>query len=194
VGKAFYLYRQYLSLALMAASVLLVRPLTADPVVNRWCEGLAFALVLAGGAIRSWAMGYHVWRRRKGPEGERSLVTAGPYARVRNPLYLGTLLISAGIALMSGSWVIILIYVLVFWSGYYATILWEEQRLARQFTEAYGEYFRQVPRLVPSFSKWLHPEGSFSFPAMLRCMEPVKTLGFVALLVLMMLRKGGFGA
>jgi steroid 5-alpha reductase family enzyme len=130
----------------------------------------------------------------KGPDGERFLVTAGPYALVRNPLYLGTLLISAGIALMSGSWIIIGIYLLVFWTGYMLTILWEERRLTRQFSEKYREYFDNVPRLVPGFRAWSRPEGTFSFPAMVRCMEPVKTLGFVALLVVMLLRKGGLAA
>jgi protein-S-isoprenylcysteine O-methyltransferase Ste14 len=194
MGKAFYTYRQYLSLALMAASLYLARPLTSNPAANRWWDALAFALVIAGGAIRSWAMGYHLWRRMKGPDGERFLVTAGPYALVRNPLYLGTLLISAGIALMSGSWIIIAIYLLVFWTGYILTILWEERRLTRQFSDQYREYFSKVPRLVPSFARWAHPEGTFSLPAMIRCMEPVKTLGFLALLVLMLWRKGGFTA
>lgn len=194
MGKAFYTYRQYLSVALMAASLLLVRPLTGNPAVNRWCDVLAFVLVIAGGMIRSWAMGYHLWRRMKGPDGERFLVTAGPYALVRNPLYLGTLLISAGIALMSGSWIIIGVYLLVFWTGYMLTILWEERRLTRQFSEQYREYFDQVPRLVPGLAVWPRPEGTFSLPAMLRCMEPVKTLGFVALLVVMLWRKGALVA
>src|SRR5262249_55594807 len=121
----------------------------------------------------------HVWRRVHGPGSERSLVTAGPYGLVRNPLYLGTLLISAGIAVMSGSVAIIAAYLLIFWPGYWAVIMWEEGRLERQFGTTYRGYFDSVPRLVPSFRRWKRPEGVFSLGTMMRCMEPAKTVGFL---------------
>lgn len=185
LGHGFYRYRQYLSMALLAASILAARPLTGDPRLNLWLDVLAFLLVILGGAIRSWAMGYHVWRRVHGPGSERRLVTAGPYGLVRNPLYLGTLLISAGVALMSGWWPILVTYLIVFWLGYYAVILWEERRLESQFGGAYRDYFDTIPRLVPTGRVWGRPEGTFSLPTMMRCMEPAKTLGFLLALALM---------
>ena len=139
-------------------------------------------------------MGYHVWRRVHGPGSERTLITAGPYALVRNPLYLGTLLISAGVALMSGSWIIIATYLLVFWIGYYAIILWEEERLKAQFSDRYRDYFSRVPRLLPLPRVWGRREGAFSLPTMMRCMEPVKTLAFLLALALMVYLKNGRGA
>ena len=185
IGHACYKYRQHLSIALLVASVVVAQPLTRSGRVNLALDAVAFALVLAGGAVRSWAMGYHVWRRRHGAEGNRSLVTAGPYALVRNPLYLGTLLISAGVALMSGSVPLIAVFVVVFVGGYLAIIHWEESRLTRQFGERYRDYFASVPRLVPLPRVWKRREGTFSFDTMMRCMEPVKTVGFLAALALM---------
>ena len=167
----------------------MVRSLTGDPVLDRWADVAAFALVLAGGSIRSWAMGYHVWRRVHGPGSERRLITAGPYAFVRNPLYTGTLLISAGVSLMSGSWVIIITYLVVFWFGHYAIIRWEESKLTGEFGEQYRGYFTSVPRVVPGFRVWKDRQGTFSLPTMVRCMEPVKTLAFLLGLVLMLYLK-----
>jgi protein-S-isoprenylcysteine O-methyltransferase Ste14 len=172
-------------MALLAASILAARPLTADRRISLAFDAAAFLLVLIGGATRSWAMGYHVWRRVHGPGSQRSLITAGPYALVRNPLYLGTLLISAGVALMSGSPFIIGTYAVVFWLGYYAIILWEEEKLVGQFGTSYRDYFDSVPRVVPGLRIWARREGVFSFPTMMRCMEPAKTLAFLLALALM---------
>jgi len=172
-------------MALLAASILAARPLTGDAWVNRLLDTVSFLLVLAGGGVRSWAMGYHVWRRVHGPGSQRSLVTAGPYALVRNPLYLGTLLISAGVALMSGNLVIIVTYLVVFWLGYYAIIMWEERKLDTQFGADYRDYFDSVPRLVPGLRRWGKREGTFSLPTMMRCMEPAKTAAFLLALALM---------
>jgi len=178
-------------MALLAVSIVVARPMTSDRRLNLAMDIAAFALVLAGGAIRSWAMGYHVWRRAHGAAGRRRLVTAGPYALVRNPLYSGTLLISAGVAVMSGSWTIVITYLVVFWPGYHAVIRWEEGKLSKEFGDAYHDYFSSVPRLIPALRVWPHREGTFSLPTMMRCMEPVKTAGFLVALGLMLYLKSG---
>ncbi len=178
-------------MALLAVSIAVARPMTADPRLNLVIDIAAFCLVLAGGAIRSWAMGYHVWRRVHGAGSRRTLITAGPYAMVRNPLYSGTLLISAGVALMSGSWAIVAIYLLVFWLGYHAVIRWEEGKLTSEFGDAYQDYFSSVPRLIPAPRVWPRREGVFSMATMMRCMEPVKTVGFLVALALMVWLKSG---
>ena len=178
-------------MALLLASILAARRFTASPSAELGLNVIAFALVILGGSIRSWAMGYHAWRRVRGPGPKRRLISAGPYALVRNPLYLGTLLISAGIALMSGSVIIMITYMLVFWLGYYAIILWEESCLSTQFGETYRDYFSSVPRLVPGLRVWKKREGVFSLPTMMRCMEPAKTVAFLAALGLMLWLKQG---
>jgi protein-S-isoprenylcysteine O-methyltransferase Ste14 len=184
-GRIAYQRRQHLSMALLLASIVMARPLLGRPGADALVHASSLALVLGGGALRSWAMGHHTWRRVHGEGSDRRLITAGPYALVRNPLYLGTLLISAGIALMSGSWIIIVVYVALFWTGYVAIIQWEEQRLGMDFGDRYRAYFEEVPRLVPNGTVYAHPEGAFSVSTMWRCMEPVKTVGFLAALAVM---------
>ena len=60
-----------------------------------WSLLAGLALGLVGEAIRIWASG-HI-------EKTRVLATGGPYAHTRNPLYLGSTLMAAGIALRSAA-------------------------------------------------------------------------------------------
>lgn len=78
----------------------------------------------------------------------------GPYRYVRNPLYLGVILIAVGLALL-GSYVEMLIWavVLVCWF-WFLLIPFEERELQILFGERYAYYRRRVPRLIPSGRKF----------------------------------------
>ena len=86
---------------------------------------------------------------------------------------------------MSGSWAVIVVYLVLFWFGYAAIIFWEESRLDREFGERYRDYFDHVPRLVPNGRVWSRREGTFNSSTMMRCMEPAKTAAFLLALALM---------
>jgi hypothetical protein len=76
------------------------------------------------------------------------VMTAGPYRYLRNPLYLGSWILSVSIAILmppSGA-VVFLVLLAVF---YFRLILGEEAFLAGTIGEAYLGYKKQVPRLVP---------------------------------------------
>src|SRR6202044_2482997 len=76
------------------------------------------------------------------------VMAAGPYRYVRNPLYLGSWILSVSIAILmppSGA-VVFLVLLAVF---YLRLILGEEAFLAGTLGGAYLEYKKQVPRLVP---------------------------------------------
>jgi hypothetical protein len=78
-----------------------------------------------------------------------SVMAAGPYRYVRNPLYLGSWFLGLSIAILmppSGA----LVFVVVLGLFYFRLILGEEDFLTGQIGGAYVEYRRQVPRLVPS--------------------------------------------
>ncbi|WP_223941752.1 isoprenylcysteine carboxylmethyltransferase family protein [Arthrobacter sp. StoSoilB22] len=108
-------------------------------------------LALAGAGITAWAVAE---RRRKTtgsfalghPEG---LVTSGPYAASRHPMYLGWWLIHSGVAVSRGSaWALVTLPagMLVEHLG----ALWEENMLRERFGQAYADYQRDVPRYVGS--------------------------------------------
>lgn len=74
------------------------------------------------------------------------LVTSGVYGRMRNPAYVGQILINAGLAIWVGSispWLVVIIFALVL---HYAYILPEEKRLAEAFDRQYRQYCQLVPR------------------------------------------------
>jgi len=117
---------------------------------------LGLPLALAGEALRCWAVGYSGVTTRSGTVTAPSLVTAGPYAHVRNPLYAGNFLTALGFSiaftggLNSRNRTALTVLGLATMLGVYATIVpLEEAYLHRTFGSAFDEYARRVPRLFP---------------------------------------------
>ncbi|MEK7691253.1 MAG: isoprenylcysteine carboxylmethyltransferase family protein, partial [Bdellovibrionota bacterium] len=102
-------------------------------------------LCLMGAAVRYWASGY--LRKDSRP------AIGGPYAFVRNPLYLGTLLMAIGTAWSAGQRLLACLILVVFGAIYHFIIFDEEVKLERLFGEPYRLYKSQVPRFFPTFLK-----------------------------------------
>ena len=94
------------------------------------------------------------------------MVVAGPYARVRNPLYVGNLLLYTGIGIMANALVPWLVIVaLVYFSLQYALIVsLEEEFLETEFGADYLEYKRNVPRFLPRLTPFAHPAQEHQLP------------------------------
>jgi protein-S-isoprenylcysteine O-methyltransferase Ste14 len=95
---------------------------------------------LLGLALRAWAAGCLAKNRE--------LATGGPYAYTRNPLYIGTLLVAAGLAAASRSPGLAALFAAVFLLVYLPVIQNEEQHLRKIFPE-YAAYAERVPALIP---------------------------------------------
>ena len=120
--------------------------------------------------LRAWAAG-HVAK-------DQRLATGGPYAWVRNPLYLGTLLTAAGLVLAARSLPLALLFAAAFLLMYLPVIELEEQHLRSLFPE-YAEYAARVPMLVPRFRRF--PEGQrFAWRQWVRNREYQALAGFLA--------------
>lgn len=110
---------------------------------------LGIALVAAGETLRLWGV-HHIGvisrtrRDRLGP-----LVASGPFAIVRNPLYLGNIALWAGLALSAGLPWLVPVFVFVLGFEYHAIVRWEEQLLEARLGERYRAYAAQVPRWLP---------------------------------------------
>ncbi len=94
---------------------------------------LGLPVSLAGLLLRGWATGH----LRK----NITLAEGGPYAYVRNPLYLGTLLVAVGLVIASQRWLLAALFGGVFVLVYLPVIELEEQHLAKLFPNfrAYAE-------------------------------------------------------
>jgi protein-S-isoprenylcysteine O-methyltransferase Ste14 len=112
--------------------------------------GVGALCVLAAALLRTWATSYlRTDVMQDSTVRDESLVADGPYRHVRNPLYLGNMLLVVGFGLLasrSGFVVLTLGMLLVC----LRLIGLEEQRLAAAQGESYLAYRRRVPSLVPS--------------------------------------------
>jgi protein-S-isoprenylcysteine O-methyltransferase Ste14 len=79
----------------------------------------------------------------------KQLVARGLYRHLRNPMYVGVLLVIAGWALLSGSWGVVEYGAVVAVCFHLFVVLVEEPLLLRRFGDSYEEYRRAVPRWVP---------------------------------------------
>ncbi len=122
---------------------------------------LLLAIVVSAQIFRTWAAGFVGTVARQRETRAEALLTAGPYAHVRNPMYLGNLIIITAIAAMSGLW-----YALpIAWAAYafvYSNVIpFEESYLRGLFGEEYEKYFRAVPRLLPTLRGYPTRQGVF---------------------------------
>jgi protein-S-isoprenylcysteine O-methyltransferase Ste14 len=115
--------------------------------------GLAILFGLAGAVLRVWGTAFlGASIVHAGPMLAGSVMAAGPYRYVRNPLYLGSWFLGLSIAILmppSGA----LVFFVVLGLFYFRLILGEEAFLRGALGVSYQAYLRQVPRLLPS----LHP-------------------------------------
>jgi protein-S-isoprenylcysteine O-methyltransferase Ste14 len=110
-------------------------------------EVIGVTCILLGQLFRASARGYKSEYSRRG----LALLQSGPYAFVRNPMYLGILLIGFGIVLMLFQWWVVTVFLLGFVIRYMFLIFKEEKKLEVSFPAEFPEYKRTVPRLFPSF-------------------------------------------
>lgn len=139
----------------------------SHPDVRSLAVGLPVSL--AGLALRAWAAG-HLAKNR-------SLATGGPYAYTRNPLYIGTLLVAAGLVIASRSPGLGLLFALVFLLIYLPVIQLEEQHLRAIFPE-YAAYAASVPALLPRLPARRTPE-SFQWSLYMKNREYHAAAGFL---------------
>jgi protein-S-isoprenylcysteine O-methyltransferase Ste14 len=142
---------------LMVAVYLLWVPSLPVPVLGErflpwapWTFWAGAALTAAGLLFSIWAR-HELGRNWSGTvtiKQGHELVTSGPYALVRHPIYTGLLLAFAGSALARGEWRGVLAVLLAFWA------LWrklgiEERWMREQFPDAYTAYAGRVAALLP---------------------------------------------
>jgi protein-S-isoprenylcysteine O-methyltransferase Ste14 len=123
---------------------------------------LGISLLLIGEFIRIWAVSYAGGETRTRKVGAPALCTSGPYAFVRNPLYVGNMLMYVGIVMIAGAvnvWLMAATTFLFFLIQYSLIISLEEETLSALFGHEYLNYKANVPAIFPRFSPWENPEN-----------------------------------
>lgn len=146
--------------ALLAIPALILA-IFGKPSTDSILAGLPTALV--GEAIRCWAVGFSGTTTRADQVTAPQLVTAGPYAYVRNPLYIGNFLTALGFAVaFTGNnseaerWVLIGISLATMLAVYVTIVPHEENFLRATFGASFDDYAARVGRVLP---RWPEPSA-----------------------------------
>lgn len=130
-------------------------------------------LSVLGLLLRGWAAG-HLAKNQ-------DLATAGPFAYVRNPLYLGTLITAAGLVVAAREIWLVFLFAAAFVLVYLPVIELEEQHL-RAIFPGYTAYATKIHRFLP-LAKWAGAQNVFSWPLYRRNEEYKALAGFLIAVV-----------
>jgi protein-S-isoprenylcysteine O-methyltransferase Ste14 len=154
VGRRVFGHRLAVGLAVVAVGALLVHP---RPIFGRHQVAGTLAsvgLILVGLAGRAWAGGNAGRHTRLASIEAPRLATGGPYAYVRNPIYLASIVLGLGMVLLLGDPWMLALYVGVFVFLYTSIVPAEEEFLRGEFGEDYARYCEHVPRMLPRLRPW----------------------------------------
>lgn len=122
---------------------------------TEWAPGLV--VMLAGVIVLLWCVRdfYVSGKGTLAPwDPPKKLVTTGLYRFIRNPMYVGVLLLVLGWALYLSS-LMLAAYMVVLAIGFHIRVLtYEEHRLKSQFGEEWEAYKASVPRWLPRLTTW----------------------------------------
>lgn len=111
-------------------------------------QGVGYILLMTGLCLRLWSILY------VGSRKSQELITTGPYSLCRNPLYVGTILLTVGTALSFENLAMCLFALAAIIPAHIAVVLSEERRLRSLFGPTYEEYARQTPRFLFRLSSY----------------------------------------
>ena len=134
-----------------------------------WFASPTLSTCLAGGAVAITGVAIRAWAAGTIQKNVR-LATAGPYALVRHPLYVGGLFIGLGLTLAGGHWIWPTTFLLFYVRMYSGTIGCEEEQLERLFGDDFRVYRARVPRVLPRllFGRSGSLEGGFTLAQYMR--------------------------
>jgi protein-S-isoprenylcysteine O-methyltransferase Ste14 len=150
ISNIFFKYRSFTPIPFLLLMVIFAEPSVISMIIG-------FAIAISGELIRYWGVSWAGSETRTtGGVGGTYLVISGPFAFVRNPLYVGNILLYIGIGIMSWSLFpyLQLIALLFFAVQYHFIVNGEEKYLREKFGETYSKYVNNVPRFIPQFKPY----------------------------------------
>jgi protein-S-isoprenylcysteine O-methyltransferase Ste14 len=143
-------YRSYTPIPFLVIMLVFAEPDSRTMIVG-------FILAIFGEFLRFWGVAYAgSLTRVTGGVGAPEVIVSGPYAHVRNPLYLGNTFLYVGIGVMSNALFPWLLVVAAFYFAfqYYQIVILEEGFLRQSFGAAYDNFSNNVPRFLPRLTPY----------------------------------------
>lgn len=158
LAELFFRYRSYTPIPFLILMIIFENASVISLITG-------FIIAIIGEAVRLWGVSWAGSETRTtGKVGGTYLIISGPFAYVRNPLYLGNILMYLGLGIMSYAifpylQIVALIFFIV---QYYLIVKAEEEYLFKTFGEQYQKYYNSVPRFFPRFTP--HRDDSVEQP------------------------------
>jgi len=153
IRQSLFQYRSYTPFPFLFAMMLFARPTPATLLSG-------VVLTLLGESLRFWGVAYAgSLTRVTGSVGAPEVVISGPFSYVRNPLYIGNILMYSGVGLMANAltpW-LVLVALVYFILQYSLIVSLEEEFLEKEFGEGYREFKNNVPRFFPRLRPYQNP-------------------------------------
>jgi protein-S-isoprenylcysteine O-methyltransferase Ste14 len=143
-----WLFRRRTSLPVPLAMALLFIP--SGQTAGAAVVAVGAAIVGTGEILRLWAVRHIGVISRTRSDRLGPFVSTGPYAFVRNPLYLGNIALWVGFAVSARLLWLVPIFIVVLSFEYHAIVSWEEELLGSRRRDEYRAYAARVPRWLPS--------------------------------------------
>ena len=144
-----WLFRHRTALPLpIAAAILLIPAGQEDRGAELAAAGVSITIL--GEAIRLWGVQHIGAISRTRSDRVGPLVDTGPFAYIRNPLYVGNILLWVGFAITARlAWLAPIALVLLA-IEYHFIVGWEEHLLIQKLGDDYRDYVTRVPRWLPT--------------------------------------------
>lgn len=148
LGGWLFKYRTSIPLPIVAALLLIpAKPL--PPALSTSLGWLGVLLVMGGELLRLWAVHHIGAISRTRSDRLGPLVDTGPFSLLRNPLYVGNMMLWLGFAVSARLFWLAPLVAILLALEYHAIVRWEERLLESRLGAAYRAYAERVPRWVP---------------------------------------------
>jgi protein-S-isoprenylcysteine O-methyltransferase Ste14 len=150
IRQIFFKNRSYTPIPLVLVLLYFSNPF--QPVIY-----YGLALLAVGESIRIWAVRYAGGRTRTTKAGAPKICSSGPFAYLRNPLYVGNMINFTGVVLIAGGsniWLVLFITLTFFIIQYSLIVSLEQEALNKKFGEEYLIYCKNVPAFIPRSTPW----------------------------------------
>jgi protein-S-isoprenylcysteine O-methyltransferase Ste14 len=136
--------------------------LASDALLYQFMVWVGYVLIIFGAFGRVFCSAFIGGRKND------TIMRAGPYSVVRNPLYVFSFAATVGIGMQSGMVLFAIFLPLVYVVYYPFVVAKEEGFLRAKFGESYEAYVREVPRWIPNLKLWSEPEETNCMPKFIR--------------------------
>jgi len=113
-----------------------------------WPAGIA--LLILGGGLRLWSIGFIGRSARTRKDKAKKLITSGPFALCRNPIYLGNVVATCGFVVLSEVLWYVPAFLLLSFAFYEPVVRYEEYLLKQKYPRAFEQYASTTPRWFPA--------------------------------------------